>query len=52
LHIIHFSSEHAHEKGSPQYIFLENDLKKARNNSKIQWIIMGAHRAFYASDVT
>lgn len=49
--MIHFSSEHSHNKGSPQYIFLEEDLKKARQNLNIKWIIIGSHRAFYSSDI-
>lgn len=50
VHMIHFSSEHNYQKGSEQYKFLEDDLKKARSNPNIKWIIIGAHRAFYCSD--
>ena len=52
VHMVHLSSEHPYEKGSEQYEFLEEDLKKARANKNIKWIILGTHRAFYCSDQT
>lgn len=48
VHIAHISSEHPYTPGSPQYNFLEKDLEKAADNPKIKWIIVGAHRPFYA----
>lgn len=47
--MIHISSEHNYTKGSPQYNFIEQDLKKASGDPRIQWIILGAHRPFYCS---
>jgi hypothetical protein len=49
LHVIHISSEHNYTKGSPQYQFIEKDLKQASSNPNTQWIILGAHRPFYCS---
>jgi acid phosphatase type 7 len=49
VHIVHFSSEHSYSLGSQQYDYLEEDLKNARNNPNIEWIIVGVHRAFYSS---
>jgi len=48
--MVHFSSEHPYQLGSEQFDYLEEDLKKARSNPNIQWIILGVHRAFYSSD--
>lgn len=50
--MVHLSSEHPYQKGSEQYAFLEEDLKKARARKNIKWIILGTHRAFYCSDHT
>ena len=48
---MHFSSEHPYNIGSEQYNFLENDLRMARSNPNIQWIVVGAHRTFYSSNL-
>lgn len=50
VHFVHFSSEHPYSAGSQQYRFLENDLKNARNNPSIEWIVVGVHRTFYSSN--
>jgi hypothetical protein len=50
VHIVYISSEHEYGFGSEQYDFLEEDLKSARENPHIKWIIVGAHKAFYYSD--
>lgn len=49
LHVVHISSEHSYELGSPQYKFLQRDLKKASSNPNTKWIILGVHRPFYAA---
>jgi acid phosphatase type 7 len=36
------------EKNSVEYDWLENDLKKARKNKKIKWIIMYSHYPVYS----
>lgn len=46
IHLIGISSEHSYAAGSPQYIWLENDLKSV-NRSITPWIIFGSHRAMY-----
>lgn len=50
LHVVHLSSEHNFTKGSPQYQFLENDLRAASTNNYTQWTMVAAHRPFYSSD--
>lgn len=35
--------------GSPQYEFINDDLSKAANNTKIDWIIVYGYRPFYTS---
>jgi len=44
------STEHDYNVGSLQWNFIKNDLEKASNNSNIDWIFFGSHRAFYSSD--
>ena len=50
VHMIHFSSEHPYDLTSEQYEYLQADLKEARSNPNIQWIILGVHRFFYSSN--
>ena len=50
LHLVHLSSEHPYGKGSQQYAFLENDLKRARGNNYTEWIMVAVHRPVYSSD--
>lgn len=42
------STEHDFEPDSRQYKWLENDLKKI-DRKKTPWVIIGGHRAMYAS---
>lgn len=49
VHVAHFSSQHPYALGSEQFDYLEEDLKNARRNPNIKWIIVGVHRAFYSS---
>jgi len=50
VHWTYMSTEHPYGPGTPQYIFLDNDLKKARQNKDIKWIFLTGHRPFYNSD--
>ncbi len=49
IHFISLSTEHPFEKGSKQYEFVENDLKKASNTSSIDWIIVHNHKPYYST---
>lgn len=46
IHMIGMSTEHDFTVGSPQYLWLEADLK-AVDRSTTPWIIFGGHRAMY-----
>eukprot|EP00794_Sanderia_malayensis_P005468 gene5468-6151_t len=48
VHYIMMSTEHNFEPGSRQYEWLENDLSKI-DRKKTPWVILGGHRAMYAS---
>jgi len=47
-HIVGLSSEQNFTTGSPQWLWLENDLKSV-NSTETPWILFGAHRAMYLS---
>jgi hypothetical protein len=49
IHFISLSTEHPFEKGSKQYNFIKEDLKKTSNNTNIDWIIVHQHKAMYSS---
>lgn len=46
IHMVGMSSEHDFSVGSPQYLWLENDLMSV-NRTASPWIIFGCHRAMY-----
>ncbi|CAM9350932.1 unnamed protein product, partial [Ectocarpus fasciculatus] len=46
IHFVGISTEHNYTIGSPQYLWLENDLATV-NRSATPWIIFGGHRAMY-----
>lgn len=46
IHFVGMSTEHNYTIGSPQYIFLLNDLKSV-DRTKTPFIIFGGHRAMY-----
>ena len=48
MHIVGMSSEQNFTTGSPQWLWLENDLKSV-NRTETPWILFGAHRAMYLS---
>jgi hypothetical protein len=49
VHSTFISSEHNLTKGSPQYEWLEKDLK-AVNRSKTPWLVVESHRPMYESE--
>ncbi len=46
IHFVGMSTEHNYTIGSPQYLWLENDLKNV-DRSVTPWIVFGGHRAMY-----
>jgi len=48
LHMIMISTEHDYTPGSPQYTWLQNDLMNVNRNIT-PWVVIGGHRAMYAS---
>eukprot|EP01031_Cornospumella_fuschlensis_P010169 gene10169-12470_t len=46
MHFIGISTEHPYTIGSPQYLWLESDLK-AIDRTRTPWVIFGGHRAMY-----
>jgi hypothetical protein len=51
-HVLTMASEISFSKGSAQYTFVDNDLKKAAANPNIKWIIVNYHRVMYTSPNT
>ncbi|EGC38727.1 hypothetical protein DICPUDRAFT_148535 [Dictyostelium purpureum] len=51
VHFVGFSSEHDWLKGSSQYKWIENDLKKYRASNPEGWLVLYSHRPFYCSTV-
>jgi len=49
VHMIMMSTEHDYRPGSPQYIWLENDLKNV-DRSKTPFVMVGGHRPMYCSE--
>lgn len=52
VHFLAMSTEDSYEKGSMQYRFVDNDLKKAGSNNSIDWIVVFYHRIAYTSPGT
>ena len=48
VHFIMMSTEHNFTQGSPQYEWMEQDLKNV-NRSLTPWVVMAGHRAMYTS---
>lgn len=48
IHIVFYSTEHDFLSSSPQYDWLEEDLRLV-NRSRTPWIIVGSHRPMYSS---
>ena len=49
VHMIMLSTEHDYRPGSPQYQWLENDLKSV-DRSKTPFVMIGGHRPMYCSE--
>ena len=49
VHFLAMSTEDPYMKGSVQYRFAENDLKKAASNNSTDWIVVFYHRDAYTS---
>lgn len=49
VHFLAMSTEDSYEKGSIQYRFVDNDLKKTTSNNNIDWIVVFYHRIAYTS---
>ena len=44
------STEHNFTQGSPQYEWMEQDLKNV-NRSLTPWVVIAGHRAMYTSQI-
>ncbi|EGC38726.1 hypothetical protein DICPUDRAFT_28115 [Dictyostelium purpureum] len=51
VHFVGFSSEHDFFPLSPQYEWLEKDLRKYRQENPEGWLVVYSHRPFYCSAV-
>eukprot|EP00049_Salpingoeca_infusionum_P000062 m.36896 g.36896 ORF g.36896 m.36896 type:complete len:208 (-) comp10049_c0_seq1:140-763(-) len=51
VHFTMMSTEHSYDPGSPQYTWLQNDLKQAvANRNNVPWIMLVGHRPMYSAD--
>lgn len=50
VHVIQMSSEHNWRRGSKQYKWIENDLKRV-DRSKTPWVVLTAHRMMYTTQL-
>lgn len=53
IHFVSVSTEHDYSRGSPQWQWLQSDLRKASaasQRSHVPWIIVIGHRPMYCSD--
>ncbi|CAF1079501.1 unnamed protein product [Rotaria sordida] len=50
IHIIYYSTEHDFRRSSPQYAWIEQDLRSV-NRSRTPWLIVGSHRQMYTSEI-
>lgn len=49
VHMIMMSTEHDYRPGSPQYVWIENDLKNV-DRTKTPFVMIGGHRPMYCSE--
>ena len=49
VHMVMLSTEHDYRPGTPQYDWLENDLKNL-DREKTPFVLVGGHRAMYCSN--
>jgi calcineurin-like phosphoesterase family protein len=52
VHFVTMASESTFDKGSAQYKFIDEDLKKASENKDIDWIVVTTYGPFYTSPST
>jgi len=52
VHFVTMASESSFQKGSAQYKFINEDLKKASENKDIDWIVVTTYGPFYTSPST
>jgi len=50
VHVIQMSSEHNWRRGSKQYKWIEDDLKRV-DRSKTPWVVLTAHRMMYTTQL-
>ena len=50
VHFMMMSTEHNFTEGSPQYKWMEDDLKNV-NRTLTPWIVIAGHRAMYTSQI-
>ena len=53
VHFVSLSTEHDYSVGSPQWQWLQNDLRKASTGAqreRVPWIVVVGHRPMYCSD--
>ncbi|EGC38724.1 hypothetical protein DICPUDRAFT_86395 [Dictyostelium purpureum] len=51
VHFVGFSSEHDYTPLSPQFAWLENELKTYRQSNPDGWLVAYSHRPFYCSAI-
>ena len=52
VHFIVMASESSFQEGSPQYKFINEDLKKASEDKDVNWVIVTTYGPFYTSPST
>ena len=52
VHFIVMASESSFQQGSPQYKFINEDLKKASEDKDVNWVIVTTYGPFYTSPST
>ncbi|CAF3957658.1 unnamed protein product [Rotaria magnacalcarata] len=50
VHVVYYSTEHDFRRSSPQYAWIEQDLRLV-NRSRTPWLIVGSHRQMYTSEL-
>lgn len=49
IHVLYYSTEHDFRRTSPQYRWIDKDLRSV-NRSNTPWLIVGSHRHMYTSE--
>ena len=50
VHFLVLNTETSMSSGSSQYNFVLEDLKKAKNDANVDWIVVSMHKPFYTAD--